>query len=71
MKIALDAMGGDFAPAYEVQGAIECLRQSNNRFHVVLVGDQNKIKAELQKIGNTDGLDFYWLYYSLFSKRNG
>jgi glycerol-3-phosphate acyltransferase PlsX len=58
IRVALDAMGGDFAPAYEVQGAIECLRQGNNRFHVVLVGDENKIKQELQKIGNTDGLDF-------------
>ncbi len=58
IRVALDAMGGDFAPAYEVQGAIECLRQSNNRFHVVLVGDENKIKEELKKIGNTDGLDF-------------
>lgn len=57
LRIALDAMGGDFAPANEVQGALECLRQCNNRFHVVLVGDEEKIKAELQK-HQTDGLNF-------------
>jgi glycerol-3-phosphate acyltransferase PlsX len=57
LRIALDAMGGDFAPANEVQGAVECLRQSNNRFHVVLVGDEPRIQAELQKL-DVKGLDF-------------
>lgn len=50
-------MGGDFAPAYEVQGAIECLRQSDNRFHIVLVGDERKINEELE-MHNAAGLDF-------------
>ncbi|MFA6540176.1 MAG: phosphate acyltransferase PlsX [Bacteroidota bacterium] len=56
LRIALDAMGGDFAPAHEVQGAVECLRQSNNRFHVILVGDETKITAELAK-HNAAGLN--------------
>jgi len=50
-------MGGDFAPAHEVLGTIECLRQSNNRFHVVLVGDEQKINTEIRKHDAT-GLDF-------------
>ncbi len=50
-------MGGDFAPAHEVLGAIDCLRESNNRFHVVLVGDEEKINAELEK-HSAAGLDF-------------
>ncbi len=50
-------MGGDFAPAYEVQGAIECLRQTNNRFHVIIVGDEAKINTELAK-HETSGLNF-------------
>lgn len=50
-------MGGDFAPVNEVVGAIECLRESNNRFHVVIVGDEAKINAELAK-HSTAGLDF-------------
>lgn len=57
LRIALDAMGGDFAPVNEVIGTIECLRQCGNRFHVVLVGDEQQIHAELQK-HNTAGLDF-------------
>jgi glycerol-3-phosphate acyltransferase PlsX len=56
LRIALDAMGGDFAPAHEVVGAIDCLRQSNNRFHVVLVGDEQKINEELKK-HETAGLE--------------
>ncbi len=57
IRIALDAMGGDFAPAYEVHGAVDALRESGNRFHVVLVGDEAKINDELRK-HDTAGLDF-------------
>ena len=37
MKIVLDAMGGDFAPQNEVQGALMALRAASNRFEVLLV----------------------------------
>lgn len=57
LRIVLDAMGGDFAPAHEIAGMVECLRQCNNRFHVVLVGDEKKIREELKKT-DSDGLDF-------------
>jgi phosphate acyltransferase len=57
LRIVLDAMGGDFAPAYEVQGAVECLRQVDNRFHVILVGDEKKIAEELAK-QNSGGLNY-------------
>lgn len=57
LRIVLDAMGGDFAPAYEVQGAIECLRQCENRLHIILVGDEPKIRLELQK-HSAEGLNF-------------
>jgi len=50
-------MGGDFAPANEVAGMIECLRRCDNRFHVVLAGDEEKINSELEK-GGAAGLDF-------------
>ena len=46
MKIALDAMGGDFAPENEVLGAIQFLAE-NPEHEIVLVGDENKIKAAL------------------------
>ncbi len=50
-------MGGDFAPRHEVQGAVEVLRQTSNRFEVVFVGKEEAIRSELAKT-NTDGLLF-------------
>ncbi|MEW6601480.1 MAG: phosphate acyltransferase PlsX [Nitrospirota bacterium] len=48
MKIALDAMGGDFAPATNIDGAIEALNE-NPDLSVVLVGNEDGIRAELEK----------------------
>jgi glycerol-3-phosphate acyltransferase PlsX len=47
IKIAVDAMGGDFAPANEVEGAIEAARDLN--VGVILVGRSEQIQAELDK----------------------
>lgn len=47
MRIALDAMGGDYAPEQIVAGAIDAAR--NFDCEIVLVGDQEKIKKELDK----------------------
>ena len=38
MKIAIDAMGGDFAPLEPVKGAIEAIKV-NLKLEVILVGD--------------------------------
>jgi len=48
MKIALDAMGGDFAPATNVEGAIDAL-STNDELSVVLVGNESGISAELTR----------------------
>lgn len=48
-------MGGDFAPANEVAGAIEALRQKRDEFEVILVGREPQIRAELQR-HKADGL---------------
>ncbi len=42
-------MGGDFAPHHEVQGAVDVLRRSGNRFEVVLVGREESIARVLSK----------------------
>ena len=42
MKIAMDAMGGDFAPLETVLGSIEAVR-ANEHIEVVLVGDEQQI----------------------------
>lgn len=47
MKIAVDAMGGDFAPQTIVEGAF--LAAKKNGVEVVLVGDEDQISKELSK----------------------
>ncbi len=40
-------MGGDFAPSSVVTGAFEALHEARGRFSVILVGQQEKILAEI------------------------
>src|SRR5438270_1026686 len=49
MKIALDAMGGDFGPPNLVGGAVMALRDYGQISKLFLVGDSAKIEAELKK----------------------
>ncbi|MBW3627795.1 MAG: phosphate acyltransferase PlsX [Gemmatimonadetes bacterium] len=49
MRIALDAMGSDRAPAIEVEGAVGALLSLDGDFQLVLVGDQPRIEAELAR----------------------
>ncbi|MDQ3414611.1 MAG: phosphate acyltransferase PlsX [Verrucomicrobiota bacterium] len=49
MKIALDAMGGDFGPPHLVGGAVLALRQYPQIDQLFLVGDTPQIEAELKK----------------------
>ena len=48
VKVALDVMGGDNAPAEIVKGAVEALNE-NDKLKVYTVGDENAIKSELAK----------------------
>lgn len=54
IRIALDAMGGDHAPASEVAGAVEAYR----RFGVqtVLVGNEGRLKEELARLKGGEGI---------------
>ncbi len=49
MRVALDAMGGDLAPAPIVVGACEAV-VDHPELTVVLVGDRDRIEAELAKM---------------------
>ncbi len=49
MKIAVDAMGGDFGPRQNVSGAISAARKVKGRFEIVLVGDKVRIQKELSR----------------------
>jgi len=53
MKIALDAMGGDYAPQNPVEGAVQALRDFPD-VEVIFVGDEAKIRAELAKHSTAD-----------------
>jgi glycerol-3-phosphate acyltransferase PlsX len=47
MKIAVDAMGGDFAPQLVVEGAVLAAKQYGAK--VVLVGDEDQVSKELAR----------------------
>jgi len=49
IRVALDAMGGDHAPAAEVEGASLALRDLDAEFIIQLVGRPEAIEAELAK----------------------
>ena len=48
VKVALDAMGGDNAPAEIVKGAVEALKE-NNDCYIFLVGKKDIVDSELSK----------------------
>ena len=48
LTIALDAMGGDFGPEVTVPAAVQMVR-SQPDLHLILVGDQETLEAELKK----------------------
>lgn len=50
MRIALDAMGGDDAPAVNIDGAIEALRAMPG-VEIVLVGDQPVVESLIENSG--------------------
>src|SRR5246127_645565 len=54
MKIALDAMGGDFGPPNLVAGAVMALREYPHITKLYLVGDSAQIEAELKRHGCND-----------------
>jgi glycerol-3-phosphate acyltransferase PlsX len=54
MKIALDAMGGDFGPPNIVSGAVLALKEYSYIGKLFLVGDTPRIEAELKKLKCND-----------------
>jgi glycerol-3-phosphate acyltransferase PlsX len=49
MRIAVDAMGGDYAPASIVQGGLEAAKAANGEVEIVFVGDQAQIEHEISR----------------------
>jgi glycerol-3-phosphate acyltransferase PlsX len=79
MKIAVDAMGGDFAPEEIIKGSVAGAREHG--VGIILVGPEELIKTELAKY-DTSGLDIEIMHtdeyllegeqpaYAMRSKRN-
>jgi glycerol-3-phosphate acyltransferase PlsX len=51
MRIAVDAMGGDHAPAEIVKGTVQAA-QNLKDVEILLTGDEKRINSELSSIGN-------------------
>lgn len=47
IKIGLDMMGGDFAPAEAVKGVAAFLTEHNQDIQLILIGDEEKIKEQI------------------------
>lgn len=54
MRIALDAMGGDYAPKNLVEGAVMALREYDALTKLFLVGDEARIQVELKRLAFSD-----------------
>ncbi|MCX7724070.1 MAG: phosphate acyltransferase PlsX [Thermodesulfovibrio sp.] len=54
LRVAVDAMGGDFAPEVNILGAYEFVKDFE--VEVILVGDENKIKSFLPEKRETKGI---------------
>ena len=62
MKIAIDAMGGDFAPRSIVEGAILAAREHG--IPVVLVGEEKTIRREAAMVSGSDSLPLTFVHAS-------
>lgn len=54
MQIAIDAMGGDYAPRNVIAGALDALREAGNRFEIIFVGNEERIRQEIHP-GQSEG----------------
>ena len=64
IRIAIDAMGGDFAPVNEIQGAISAFNSKSNDvdFEIIFVGKEDTIKEAIGKL--TPGNLKYTIYHT-------
>ena len=52
IRVALDAMGGDYAPQAVVQGTLLALEEAKGNLDLILVGDKGEIESELKRAPN-------------------
>lgn len=54
LTIAVDAMGGDNAPECVVEGTTQTLREAENRFEILLIGQEEKVQPLLNRHDTSD-----------------
>ena len=62
MKIAVDAMGGDFAPQSIVEGAVLAARE--HQIPVMLVGEEKTLRQEAEKYPDSKSLPLTFVHAS-------
>ena len=61
LTIVVDAMGGDHAPACVIEGVVQALQESGNRFEIVLIGQSEKVEPLLAAC-DTSALNLRFLH---------
>ncbi|TLU81598.1 MAG: phosphate acyltransferase PlsX [Chlorobium sp.] len=61
LTIVVDAMGGDHAPACVIEGTVQALQESSNRFEIVLIGQSEKVEPLLAAY-DTSSLNLKFLH---------
>jgi len=54
IRIAVDAMGGDFAPDNNIKGALDAVKERGKYIHIQLVGKAGVLKSKLKEITGSD-----------------
>src|SRR5687767_13490096 len=54
MRLGIDAMGGDFAPAECIQGVKQFCTHNHDGITVVLFGDEAAVNKEIKRVGGID-----------------
>ncbi|PAP81240.1 phosphate acyltransferase [Rubrivirga sp. SAORIC476] len=54
VRVAVDAMGGDYAPGVVVEGVLDALAEAGDRVTVLLVGREAEVRAELDRLGGAE-----------------
>jgi len=61
LTIVVDAMGGDHAPACVIEGTVQALQESENRFEIVLIGQSERVEP-LLALHDTSALNLRFLH---------
>ena len=57
IRVAVDAMGGDKAPAVVVDGVVQALQESTHPLEIILVGPESTLKEELTRHGGIEAVE--------------